>query len=76
MRSDLPAVSFICAALLAVFIPVARVRCNVPNLAIVAWLVGCNLVHGINAIIWADNVDIRVPVWCDIGMFLLVPVVT
>ncbi|KAF8060136.1 pheromone A receptor-domain-containing protein [Lyophyllum atratum] len=71
MRSDLPAVSFICAALLAVFIPVARVRCNVPNLAIVAWLVGCNLVHGINAIIWADNVDIRVPVWCDIVTKLL-----
>ncbi|KAG5652720.1 hypothetical protein H0H81_003971 [Sphagnurus paluster] len=66
MRSDLIAISFTCAALLAIFIPVARVRCNVANLAIVAWLVGCNLVHGIDAVIWNDNADIRVPVWCDI----------
>ncbi|GLB44324.1 hypothetical protein LshimejAT787_1602540 [Lyophyllum shimeji] len=72
MRSDLPAISFVCAALLALFIPVARVRCNIPNLAIVAWLIGSNLVHGINAVIWADNNDIRVPVWCDIVTKLLV----
>lgn len=72
MRSDLSAISFVCAALLALFIPLARVRCNVPNLAIVAWLLGCNLVHGINAIIWANNVDIRIPVWCDIVTKLLV----
>ncbi|KAF5378592.1 hypothetical protein D9615_007161 [Tricholomella constricta] len=71
MRSDLSGISFTCAALLAIFIPVARVRCNVANLAIVAWLLGCNLVHGINAIIWADNIDISVPVWCDIVTKLL-----
>lgn len=66
---NLSAISFVCAAFLAVFIPVRRVRCNVANMAIVSWLVICNLVHGINALVWAGNVDIHIPVWCDIGMF-------
>nr|QQL12038.1 mating-type protein STE3.s1 [Hypsizygus marmoreus] len=71
MRAELPAISFVCAVLIAVFIPVRRVRCNVANLAIVSWLVGCNVVHGANAIIWAGNVDIHVPVWCDLVTKLL-----
>jgi len=62
-----PVVSFVCAAFLAVFIPVRRIRISVPNLAIVLWLAGTNIVHGINAVVWDGNVDIRVPVWCDIG---------
>jgi pheromone a factor receptor len=70
MGVELPAISFICFIFLVVFIPVRRVRCSVVNLAIVSWLSGCNLVHGINALIWAGNVDIRVPVWCDIGIIL------
>ncbi|KAF9468429.1 pheromone A receptor-domain-containing protein [Collybia nuda] len=71
MRPELPVISFVCAALLAVFLPVRRVRCNVANLAIVSWLVGCNIVHGINALVWAGNVDIHIPVWCDIVTKLL-----
>jgi len=72
MRSELPAISFLCFAFIAAFIPFRRVRCDVVNLAIVSWLAGCNLVHGINGLVWAGNVEIRVPVWCDIGMVILV----
>ena len=67
MHAELPAVSFLCFAFLVVFIPIRRVRCNMVNLAIVSWLAGCNLIHGINALIWAGNVDTRIPEWCDIG---------
>ena len=67
MHAELPVISFFCFALLVIFIPTRRVRCNVANLAIVSWLAGYNLVHGINVLIWAGNVNIRVPVWCDIG---------
>lgn len=67
MRTELPIISFVCAVLLAAFIPLQRVRGSVANLSIVSWLVGSNIVHGINAIIWSGNVDIHVPVWCDIG---------
>ncbi|KAF8154019.1 pheromone A receptor-domain-containing protein [Crassisporium funariophilum] len=57
MAVELPILSFLCAAILAVFIPVKRVRTRIPNLAIVLWLVGYNLVHGINALAWAGNND-------------------
>lgn len=67
MAVELAIVSFVCAALLAVFIPVRRVRTSIPHLAIVLWLVGCNLIHGVNALLWDGNVNIHIPVWCDIG---------
>lgn len=43
-----------------------RVR-NLATLSIIAWLSAYNLIYGIDAIIWAGNVDIVAPVWCDIG---------
>ena len=67
MGSNLPGISFACAILLSLFIPVRRVRGNVASLGMITWLVGSNLVHAINALIWTGNVDIHVPVWCDIG---------
>lgn len=67
MAVSLAILSFICAAFLAVCISVQRIRTSVPRLAIILWLFGYNLVHGINALIWFGNVDIHVPVWCDIG---------
>ncbi|KAG6899199.1 hypothetical protein C0993_012365 [Termitomyces sp. T159_Od127] len=72
MQANLAAISFVGSALLALFIPIARVRQNVVNLAIVSWLLGANFVHGVNAVIWADNVEIHAPVWCDIVTKLLV----
>jgi len=67
MAVILVALSFTCAALLAVFIPVRRIRTSIPDLAIVLWLTGYNIIHGVNALVWAGNVDIHIPVWCDIG---------
>jgi len=67
MAVVLVALSFTCAALLAVFIPVKRIRTNIPDLAVVLWLTCYNIIHGVNALVWAGNVDIHIPVWCDIG---------
>jgi pheromone a factor receptor len=64
------AVSFLCSIFLAIFILVRRVRENVAKLALVAWLLGCNMVHGINASLWSTNVDLKALVWCDLGMIL------
>ena len=33
----------------------------------IAWLFTTNVIYGIDAIIWGNNADIVVPVWCDIG---------
>ena len=70
MAVILAALSFTCAVLLAVFIPVRRIRTSIPDLAIVLWLTSYNIIHGVNALVWAGNVDIHIPVWCDIGRHL------
>ncbi|KAF9011852.1 pheromone A receptor-domain-containing protein [Cyathus striatus] len=66
MHAELPVLSFLCVALLAVFMPVRRVHGNVANLAIISWLAVCNLIHGINSLEWAGNIDMSGPIWCDI----------
>ena len=71
MLNMLAILSFVCAIFLAAFIPVHRVRTSVPKLSIILWLLGYNLVHGINALVWSGNVGIHVPVWCDIGEILI-----
>ncbi|KAI0742565.1 STE3-domain-containing protein [Daedaleopsis nitida] len=66
MRTELPVVSFVCLGLLAVLSPVFLHSRNVAVLSLVAWLVCCNLIHGINALLWAGNEVNHAPVWCDI----------
>ena len=67
MAFSMAALSLVCAILIAVLIPTKRVYTSVPHLAIALWL-GCfNLIHGINAFVWAGNINIHIPVWCDIG---------
>ena len=34
------------------------------------WLLLENLTDGINAIIWAENADIKLYIYCDIGMLV------
>lgn len=67
MAFAMAALSLVCAILIAVLIPTKRVYTSVPHLAIALWL-GCfNLIHGINAFVWSGNINIHIPVWCDIG---------
>jgi Pheromone A receptor len=67
MRAELPVLSFICAAILTIILSQNLRRGCVANLALVGYLLACNLLHAINSVIWADNVAIHIPVWCDIG---------
>ena len=67
MSSALAAVSLLCSVILSFFIVLDYIRNNVARLALVSWLLGCNMVHGINASVWASNVDLRALVWCDLG---------
>ena len=34
------------------------------------WLFFENLTHGINAILWSDNFDIKFDIYCDIGSYI------
>ncbi|KAJ7164158.1 putative fungal pheromone GPCR, STE3-type [Mycena filopes] len=39
---------------------------NIATVSIVVWLCFVNLTFAINSIVWSGNVNIVVPVWCDI----------
>ncbi|KAG8708615.1 hypothetical protein FRC09_001130 [Ceratobasidium sp. 395] len=66
MRAELPVISFVCTVL--VLIPLSwfwRAR-NVAMISFIAWLTLVNISRGINAIVWANTVVVKYPVWCDI----------
>ncbi|KAJ7455572.1 pheromone A receptor-domain-containing protein, partial [Mycena latifolia] len=69
----LPVLSFVLAAFLVAFLTILlrRPSLNTPNIAFASWLLLANLVHAVNALIWASDVQPRVPVWCDIVTNLL-----
>ncbi|KAI0641062.1 STE3-domain-containing protein [Trametes meyenii] len=66
MRAELPTVSFLCVAALVLVAPVYASSRNIPVLSLAAWLLCCNVVHGVDTLLWAGNSAIRVPAWCDI----------
>ncbi|KIJ45902.1 hypothetical protein M422DRAFT_778666 [Sphaerobolus stellatus SS14] len=47
-----------------------RVR-GIPTISLSLWLFISSLIRGIGALVWADNVDIRLEVWCDISTKIL-----
>jgi len=59
--------SFVCAGLLSVYVPVKRVYSSVPHLSLILWFIGYNVVQGVNGLLWDGNVDIHATIWCDIS---------
>ncbi|KAJ7742948.1 GPCR fungal pheromone mating factor [Mycena maculata] len=66
MPGALPAIAFIALVLVLVPLSLQWKARNIPLLSIIAWLAISDLTYGINAVIWDGNVNIVVPVWCDI----------
>ncbi|KAJ3833884.1 pheromone A receptor-domain-containing protein [Lentinula raphanica] len=75
MPVALPIVSFFCVVILGALAAGPRIRTDIPQLALVLWLLVCNLIQGINSLIWAGNTDIHVPRWCDLVTKLLLGLV-
>ncbi len=67
MHAELPVVSFLCAFLVLMPLPWHWRAGTVPTISISLWLFAANVINGVNAIIWKENVRIVVPVWCDIS---------
>ena len=64
-----PVASFLAAALLLLVLltGLARQSWNLGVTFLCFWLFFENLTNGINAIIWSDNTDIKLYVYCDIS---------
>ena len=72
MFVGLPVTSFFFVAVLAVLAFCRPVKSNAALIALVLWSVFCNIIHGVDAILWADNTNIHTPVWCDICEYCVV----
>ncbi|KAI0668937.1 STE3-domain-containing protein [Trametes maxima] len=66
MHAELPAISFLCVTALVLVAPVYASSRNIPVLSLAAWLLCCNVIHGVDTLLWAGNSAVRVPAWCDI----------
>lgn len=65
---ELPVVAFLTAFLVVIPLPWHWRARNVATVALMLWLFVVDIIYGVNAIIWAGNVNNPIPVWCDIGM--------
>ncbi|EED83526.1 hypothetical fungal pheromone GPCR, STE3-type [Postia placenta Mad-698-R] len=68
MFPGLPIASFLAAVLVLIPLPWHWRARNIPTLSIIFWLFVVNMTHGVNAIVWYHNVEIRLVVWCEIKL--------
>ena len=68
-----PIASFLASVMLLLVLLTSFVRqsWNFGVALLCFWLFIENLVHGISAIVWSDNFDIKLDVYCDIGSYML-----
>ncbi len=64
---QLPVVAFLSAFLVLIPLPSHWRAHNVATLGLIFWLFFTNIIYGVNAIVWAGNVNDYIPVWCDIS---------
>lgn len=66
MGVELPFLSFLSTVLLILVLPTQIHHYSIPSASIIAWLFFCNLIHGINSVLWFGNQAVHAPAWCDI----------
>jgi pheromone a factor receptor len=66
MHPEFAPVAFLAAFLLAIPLIGTWRSGNISILSTIAWLFVTDMIYAVDAIVWAGNVDIRAPVWCDI----------
>ena len=71
MRLELAVVSFVCVLLVLTPLPVYWKARSWTMVGLIGWMVAINIIQGINYIAWADNVEVKHVVWCDISRHLL-----
>ncbi|THG94558.1 hypothetical protein EW026_g6940 [Hermanssonia centrifuga] len=72
MHPELPYIAFLAAALVLVPLPWHWRAGNVATLSMIFWLFLVDVIYGVDAVVWANNVEIVVPVWCDITTKVIV----
>lgn len=70
-RPELAPVALTAACILLLIFPIHLRARNLATLSIVGWLFVSNLIYGISAVLWADNVIKKAHIWCDICELIL-----
>lgn len=65
-------VSFLAAVLVLIPLPTHWRARNIPTVSLILWLFVLNVAHGVNVIVWWDNLQLQLLVWCDIGSCICV----
>ncbi|KAF9221766.1 STE3-domain-containing protein [Gyrodon lividus] len=72
MQAVIPVISYISAGLVVIpLIWYLRAR-NIAAVAIGMWLSITNIIYAVDALIWAENSDIKALVWCDISTSFII----
>ncbi|KAI0318404.1 GPCR fungal pheromone mating factor [Amylostereum chailletii] len=71
MHAEFPTLSFLSIVLLLLILPGQLKSHTIPAVSVICWLFVCNIIHGVNSILWADSLDDHAPVWCDIASKIL-----
>ncbi|KAL1689496.1 pheromone A receptor-domain-containing protein [Schizophyllum commune] len=66
MRAEFPVFSFLSVCILLVALPFKRFRRNIPSTCLLLWLLAWNVIHAVNAVMWAGNAGVRALPWCDL----------
>ena len=66
MSVELTIFSFLSIALLILILPGHVYSSSIPSVTIFAWLFFCNLIHGVNSVLWSGNQAVHLPPWCDV----------
>ncbi|KAI0298001.1 GPCR fungal pheromone mating factor [Russula brevipes] len=71
MGIELPVFSFLSSFLVILILPAQIRGFNIPSVSIISWLFFCNVIHGINSVLWNGNQAEHAPAWCDISSVVL-----
>lgn len=67
--SAFPAGTILAAILVLVPLPAHWRARNVATISLVGWLFFMNVIYAVNSIVWSDNSQPRLLVWCDISTY-------
>ena len=66
----MPAAAFLAVVIVCLPFAIQKAlysRQNFPSFALALWLLVANVICGVDALVWAQDAAVHIPVWCDIS---------
>ena len=72
----MPAAAFLAVVIVCLPFAIQKAlysRQNFPSFALALWLLVANVICGVDALVWAQDAAVHIPVWCDISEWSMKP---